>query len=61
VAGIGLAAAEQIFYLAFTSLPENATMCNARLATQAVAAALLPSALTSVSSAWQAVGVADNC
>jgi thermolysin len=61
VAGIGLAAAEQIFYLAFTGLPENATMCNARLATQAVAAALLPSALTSVSNAWQAVGVPDNC
>jgi Zn-dependent metalloprotease len=61
VTGIGLAPAEQIFYLAFTGLPENATMCNARLATQAVATALLPSTVTSVSNAWEAVGVPDNC
>jgi bacillolysin len=61
VAGIGMAPAEQIFYLAFVGLPENATMCQARLATQAVAAALFPSTVTSVSNAWQAVGVPDNC
>ena len=61
VVGIGLATAEQIFYLAFIGLPEDATMCNARLASQAVATALFPSAATSVSSAWQAVGVPDDC
>jgi Thermolysin metallopeptidase, alpha-helical domain len=61
VGGIGITTAEQIFYVAFTGLPENATMCQARLATQAVAAALFPSAVTSVSNAWQAVGVPDNC
>jgi bacillolysin len=61
VAGIGLATAEQIFYLAFIGLPEDATMCNARLATVAVATALFPSTVTSVSNAWEAVGVPDNC
>jgi bacillolysin len=61
VAGIGLAPAEQIFYLAFIALPENATMCQARSATEAVAAALFPSTLTSVSNAWEAVGVPDDC
>jgi bacillolysin len=61
VAGIGVVTAEQIFYIAFTGLPENATMCQARLATQAVAAALFPPTLTSVSDAWVAVGVPDGC
>jgi Zn-dependent metalloprotease len=61
VAGIGLAAAEQIFFLAFTGLPENATMCEARLATQAVAVQLFPTFFTSVSNAWEAVGVPDDC
>jgi bacillolysin len=61
VAGVGVAPAEQIFYLAFTGLPEDATMCQARLATQAVATALFPSTLTSVSNAWVAVGVPDGC
>jgi len=61
VAGIGITTAEQIFYLAFIGLPENATMCQARLATQAIAAALFPSAVPSVSDAWEAVGVPDNC
>jgi bacillolysin len=61
VAGIGLATAEQIFYLAFIGLPENATMCHARVATQAVATALFPAMVTSVSSAWEAVGVPDDC
>ncbi len=61
VAGIGLAAAEQIFFLAFTGLPENATMCNARLATQTVASSLFSIFLTSVSDAWEAVGVPDDC
>jgi bacillolysin len=61
VAGVGVAPAEQIFYLAFTGLPEDATMCQARLATQAVATALFPSTLASVSNAWVAVGVPDGC
>jgi Zn-dependent metalloprotease len=61
VTGVGLATAEQILYLAFTGLPEDATMCRARLATQAVAAAMFPSALASVSDAWEAVGVPDTC
>jgi bacillolysin len=61
VAGIGVAPAQQIFYLAFIALPEDAIMCQARLATQAVAAALFPSTLTSVSNAWIAVGVPDAC
>jgi len=61
VAAVGITTAEQIFYLAFTGLPENATMCQARLATQAIATALFPAAVTSVSDAWQAVGVPDNC
>ena len=38
--GIGLADAEQIFYLAFTALPSNATMSNARDATVAMACML---------------------
>lgn len=61
VAGIGLATAETIFYLAFTSLPETATMCQARLTTQTVASSMFPAALSSVSDAWEAVGVPDNC
>ena len=61
VTGVGLAIAEQIFYLAFTGLPEDATMCNARLATQVVAAAMFPGALVSASNAWAAVGVPNTC
>ena len=38
--GIGLKDAEQIFFLAFTALPSNATMSNARDATVTVACAL---------------------
>ena len=61
VTGIGVAPAEQIFYLAFTALPEDASMCQARLATQAVAGAFFPTTLTSVSIDWVAVGVPDGC
>ena len=39
VPAIGLAAAQSIFYLGFTALPENATMCDARDSTVAVASA----------------------
>jgi bacillolysin len=56
VTGIGLAAADQVFFLAFAGLPENATMCQARAATEAVA---LPSQLPSVSDAWRSVGLTD--
>jgi Zn-dependent metalloprotease len=61
VAGIGLAEAERIFYLGFVSLPPIANMCRARLATQAAAAALSPASADSVSDAWEAVGVPDDC
>ena len=56
VDGIGLAAADQIFVLAFAGLPETATMCQARAATEAVAA---PAQLASVSDAWRSVGVTN--
>jgi Zn-dependent metalloprotease len=56
VTGIGLAAAEQIFFLGFAGLPENATMCQARLATEAVAPG---GQLASVSDAWRSVGLTD--
>lgn len=61
VSGVGLAAAEQIFYLGFTSLPPTANMCRARLATEATAAALFPASLASVTDAWEAVGVPGDC
>jgi len=61
VTGIGLATAEQIFYLGFTSLPPTANMCRARLATEAAAAAFFPASLASVTDAWEAVGVPGDC
>jgi Zn-dependent metalloprotease len=61
VSGVGLAAAEQIFYLGFTSLPPTANMCRARLATEAAAAAFFPAAVASVTDAWEAVGVPGDC
>lgn len=61
VDGIGLATAEQIFYVGFTSLSLLSNMCRARLATEAAAAALAPAAAASVSDAWEAVGVPDDC
>jgi hypothetical protein len=56
VTGIGLSAADQIFFLAFAGLPENASMCQARAATEAVAS---PPQLPSVSDAWRSVGLTD--
>ncbi len=56
VAGIGLAAARQIFFLGFAALPSNATMCQARAATEAVVGASQPS----VADAWRAVGLTDS-
>ena len=62
VTGIGVAKAEQIAFLAFAGLSENATMCNARLAAEAAAAALYGSSSlekASTSDAWVAVGLTD--
>jgi Zn-dependent metalloprotease len=56
VSGIGLAAAEQIFFLGFSALPANATMCQARAATETVAGSNQPS----VADAWRAVGLTDS-
>ncbi|MBU1878410.1 MAG: M4 family metallopeptidase, partial [Chloroflexi bacterium] len=56
VAGIGISAAEQIAFLGFTALPANATFCNARAATMAVAG----SREANVADAWDEVGVDDT-
>lgn len=53
VAGVGLADAETIAFLGFTSLPENATFCDARSATVAVGGAHA----ANVGDAWDEVGV----
>ncbi|MBU1878584.1 MAG: M4 family peptidase [Chloroflexi bacterium] len=53
VVGIGLSAAEQIVFLAFTGLPEDASYCDARAATIAVAG----SYAANVADAWDEVGV----
>ncbi len=68
VTAIGLADAEQIFFLAFTALPSDATMSNARDATVAMAVYLFGAngsgdedAINepqSTSDAWEAVGLA---
>lgn len=60
VTALGLADAAAIFYAGFTSLPENATIANARFATVASAEALYGAGTPQVAStnaAWQAVGV----
>jgi Zn-dependent metalloprotease/transcriptional regulator CtsR len=62
VTAIGLAAAERIFFLAFTSLTEDAVMCDARSATEATAAALYGAGSQeelSTRDAWLAVGVTN--
>jgi bacillolysin len=64
VTGIGLAAAEQIMFAGITSLPERATFCQARKATEASAAAIFGSASqqrASTTAAWDAVGVPTAC
>jgi Zn-dependent metalloprotease len=53
VAAIGLAAAERIAFLGFTALPSNATFCNARSSTAAVAG----SNAATVRDAWDEVGI----
>jgi hypothetical protein len=60
VAGIGVSDAEDIFFLGFQGLSSNATMADARVATEAAGTSLFGAAstqLASVSAAWGAVGV----
>ncbi|MCZ6763488.1 MAG: M4 family metallopeptidase, partial [Alphaproteobacteria bacterium] len=67
VTGIGLADAEQIAFMAFTSLNSTATLCDARLASEAAALTLTPIAIglsnaemaQSTNDAWIAVGLTD--
>ena len=62
VTAIGLADAERIFFLGFTALPANATMCNARAATAASASTLFGASsqqAQSTTDAWRAVGLTD--
>ena len=62
VTAISLTDAARIFYAGFTSLPEDATIANARYATVAAAEAAFGAGSQQVSStnaAWQAVGVAS--
>ncbi|MDQ3821796.1 MAG: M4 family metallopeptidase [Actinomycetota bacterium] len=64
VTAIGLAQAEQIFFRGFTGLPANATMCQARKATEAQARTLYGTGSQqeiSTNAAWNAVGVPSNC
>ncbi len=53
VVSIGLTAAEQIAFLGFTALPANASFCEARASTMAVAGGNAPN----VTNAWNEVGV----
>ncbi len=60
VAGIDLPDAEKIFFPAFIGLSSNATMADARAATEAVASSMFGAAsqqLDSTTDAWVAVGV----
>ncbi len=62
VTAIGLADAEAIHFLAFTALTRDATMCDARAATEAIAATLfgaLSQQTISTTDAWIAVGLTD--
>jgi thermolysin len=54
--GIGMAAAETIAFMGFTSLNATATFCDAREATIAIA----DSHATDVTNAWDEVGVTDS-
>jgi Zn-dependent metalloprotease len=59
VPALGLDKVEHIFYDGFTSLPSDATFCDARNATVAVAANTGDDA--AIGQAWDAVGVNDGC
>jgi bacillolysin len=64
VTAIALTEAEQIFFRGFTGLPANATMCQARKATEAQARSLYGTGSQqeiSTNAAWNAVGVPSNC
>ncbi len=68
VNGIGLDKAAQVYYTAFTSLPEYANFCDARNATVAVAKATSKAederagkSYKEVRAAWDAVGVHQSC
>ena len=61
VSGVGLADAERIFFRGFTSLPTNATMCQARKATVAQAQLLSAAHAAATTAAWDAVGVPTAC
>jgi Zn-dependent metalloprotease len=61
VPSIGLNNAAQIFYAGFTSLAENANMCDARNATVAAAVAAGTGFNDEVGLAWDAVGLHDGC
>jgi hypothetical protein len=63
VEGIGLANAEDIFFLGFTALPTNASFCQARASTEAAAGTLfgpLSQQRRSTTDAWVAVGLTDT-
>ena len=49
--------ARVVFFLGFTSLSENASMCDARAATVASAHAVAPRWTQATGDAWEAVGV----
>lgn len=60
VAGIGLADAQDIFFVGFTALAEDATMCDARSATLTAAETLFGAGsgqAASTGAAWAAVGL----
>jgi hypothetical protein len=62
VTSIGITDAEKIFFLAFTSLPTDATMCQARTASESQAVSLFGAGSqqkTSTHDAWVAVGLTD--
>jgi Zn-dependent metalloprotease/transcriptional regulator CtsR len=62
VTGIGMAAAERIVFVAFTTLAEDASMCDARAATEAAAETLYgpgSQERLSTTDAWLAVGLTD--
>jgi Zn-dependent metalloprotease len=56
--------AARIFYFGFASLPEDATMCDAREATEMLARAaygLSSARHKATKAAWDAVGIHDDC
>ena len=63
VTGIGIANAEDIFFLGFSALPSNANFCQARAATETAATTLFGASSQqrrSTTDAWVAVGLTDT-